>query len=238
MLLILRCWQWAVTREGRMRRRKESEMRGGGTNSRAGENRYEVYMCVRVLCAYVSVCGCVVMNVQCRFICSGWGRATAVNSVSMWGGNKKASTPGYWLFKLLLTKHRDRKLPQCQRYFYCFNYYLLISQSWTNYRSHQRRLEINYWCFMFSCQSLSCTLFFTSHNEKDLQTDLTIKCKSYQLPLQKTQRQVSEQLPVAITQLQHLNCLMGFHRYNYHARELLWHAIFPYVFLSLHVKIK
>lgn len=54
-----------------MRRGEEGERRGGGTNSGAGENRYKVYMCMHVLCSCVSVCGYVIMNVQCRFLCTG-----------------------------------------------------------------------------------------------------------------------------------------------------------------------
>lgn len=47
-----------------MRRGAERWEEGRGTNSGAGDKSDEVYACVRVLCASVGVCGCVIMNVQ------------------------------------------------------------------------------------------------------------------------------------------------------------------------------
>lgn len=93
MLLILRCWQWAVTREGRMRGGMQGERREGETNSNAGENRYEAYTCVHVPCAYVDASGCIIIYVQCMVRCTSWGWATAVDSAHMRCKSEKQKNP-------------------------------------------------------------------------------------------------------------------------------------------------
>lgn len=54
--------------EGRMREGMQGERREGGTNGDARENRFEAYTCVRVRCACMHACGCVIIYVAAH----GW----------------------------------------------------------------------------------------------------------------------------------------------------------------------
>lgn len=150
MLLILRCWQWAVTiGKGGWERGEEGERKGGegegevGTNSSAGENRYEVYTCVRVF-VWMRYYECAAHGCMRRLRlsnCSGFLR------VCVWGENEKLRCE-------LVSGRSSQNIKadtDCSVSAIPIVPIItsLISHTGINYLSHERRPEINYSCFMF-----------------------------------------------------------------------------------------
>lgn len=143
MLLILRCWQWAVTiGKGGWEKGRGGWEEGGevGTNSSAGENRYEVYTCLRVF-VWMRYYECAA---------HGWGWATAVDfcvCVCVWGENEKLRC------ELVsgCSSQTSRQTPTVASASIPIVPIItsLISHTGINYLSHERRPEINYKCFMF-----------------------------------------------------------------------------------------